>query len=156
MEQQFEHDAIKLIEADWLDTLVFVVEGIRFELLELTTEQVELIKSLEGYEEILSEAASMGWASGRKRVAEITKAKPHLDSFWDKKELEVDTDPCIKYRVGEKVCEISGLTEFLADKLAEYEEEKAAIHIDGDNEEPSFDVTMGDLAADAALPANNM
>lgn len=127
------------------------IENIDFEIMSLTNEQVETLKSYDSHAEMLGFAAEYGLAVAGNRVIDDEYMAARLDALWETKELEVDEDPCIKYRVGEKVCEISGLADFI--------EEAAKVIIDGDNKTPDFettslgDVSPSELEADAEADA---
>ena len=132
------------------------IEGIPFEIMSLTTDQVTDLKSCESYSEMLGFAADYGLAVSGKRVIDDYMSS-RLDLLWADEALALEVDPCIKYRVGEKVCGISGLDKFLEDTLiAEREAEELAIAnqlaIHGDNL-PEGDVTMGQLENDATAYA---
>ena len=70
---------------------------------------------------------------------EIMALTDELDMFWALDAIP-DSEPCIQYRVGEKVCGISGLTEIV--------EKMIITIIDGDNL-PSNEITLGQLEDDA-------
>ena len=138
----------------------YIIEGVEFELMALTKALIEDVKSCVSYEEMISLAADSGISYNRKRVIDNEELAKDIDLLWGLEKLEVDSDPCIKYRVGEKVCAISGLTEALEEMLLSEESEKKASElvdqgvIDGDRLEEN-DVTMGQLEYDAAIYADN-
>jgi len=96
-----------------------------------------------------------------------------VEALWGKPELKLESDPCIKERVGEVVCEISGLSDFILAQLdIEKEVEKleadakrsaeAKAHleaegiIDGDNL-PDLSTELGNLdPAQLAQDARNV
>lgn len=142
----------KFIVSDWfknranLNIQVFDVEGIEFELMALSESLIDDVKSCESYEEMIATAADYGISYERKRVMDDTELSKDLDLLWGLESLDLDLDPCIKYRVGEKVCEISGLKTLL-DEILEAEK-LAALVIDGDNLIDT-DITLGELQSDA-------
>ena len=154
------------VVGDWfanrakLKIQVYVVENIEFELMALTKAFIEDVKSCLSYEEMVSFAADHGISYNRKRVIDNAELAKDIDLLWGLEKLEIDSDPCIKYRVGEKVCAISGLTETLEEMLQSEVSEKNAAElveqgvIDGDRLEES-DVTMGQLEEDATTYANH-
>ena len=95
---------------------------------------IDDVKSCVTYEEMLSLAADSGISYNRKRVIDNEELAKDIDMLWGLETLDIDLDPCIKYRVGEKVCEISGLTSTLEDMLETQKAENLeAITVDGDN-----------------------
>ena len=142
----------KFIVSEWfasrakLKIQIFSIEGVEFELMALSESLIDDVKSCVTYEEMLSLAANSGISYNRKRVVDDVELAKDIDMLWGLESIDVDLDPCIKYRVGEKVCEISGLKDDLEEILEI--ERQAAIAIDGDNL-PKGDVTLGELEADA-------
>lgn len=142
----------KFIVSEWfasrakLKIQIFSIEGVEFELMALSENLIDDVKSCVTYEEMLSLAANSGISYNRKRVVDDVELAKDIDMLWGLESIDVDLDPCIKYRVGEKVCEISGLKDDLEEILEI--ERQAAIAIDGDNL-PKGDVTLGELEADA-------
>ena len=125
-----------------LNIQTFEVEDVLFELMALTVDQIEHIRGLDKYDEIVSDAADMGISYNRKRVFDDKELSKDLDLLWGVEELDVDSDPCIKQRVGEKVCDISGLADFLDSILNPV--------ISGDDL-PGEGITLGELEEDAAM-----
>lgn len=142
----------KFIVSDWfasrakLKIQIFSIEGVEFELMALSESLIDDVKSCVTYEEMLSLAANSGISYNRKRVVDDVELAKDIDMLWGLESIDVDLDPCIKYRVGEKVCEISVLEDTLEEMLEL--ERQAAIAIDGDNL-PDGGVTLGELEADA-------
>lgn len=142
----------KFIVSDWfadrakLDIQSFEVEGIEFELMALNESLIEDVKLCDTYEEMLSLAADSGISYNRKRVVDDKELAKDIDMLWGLDSLDIDLDPCIKFRVGEKVAEISGLNSTLEEMLQS--ELDAVTHVDGDNL-PSNDITLAQLNDDA-------
>jgi hypothetical protein len=142
----------KFIVSDWfanrakLNIQLFTVEGVEFELMALSESLIDDVKSCIKYEEALSLAANSGISYNRKRVVDDEELAKDIDMLWGLETIDIDLDPCIKYRVGEKVCEISGLGDTLKEMLEA--EKLAAISVDGDNL-PDGEITLGELEADA-------
>jgi hypothetical protein len=111
----------------------FIVESVEFELMALDGELKEKVELCESYEDMLSMAADSGLSYNRKRVTDDAELAKDIDMLWSLSGLDVDCDPCIKYRVGEKVCEISGLTSALEEML---QSEKEDVVLNGDGEMP--------------------
>lgn len=148
----------KFIVSDWfanrakLNIQTFEIEGIEFEIMALNDDLKEKVELCESYQEMLSMAADSGLSYNRKRIADDSELAKDLDILWGIESLEVDSDPCIKYRVGEKVCEISGLDSALQEMLESEEAARAEVlkeqgHIDGDSDIPN--VTLDQLNDDA-------
>ena len=118
----------------------FTVESIEFELMALDKVMIDSVKACDTYKEMLFMAADNGLSYNRTRIIgseELTE--DDVNALWGEELKDVDCDPCIRARVGEKVCEISGLAETLEDMLfleaevAKEEEEAALIKV-GDHE----------------------
>ena len=130
------------------------IEGIEFNLIPLTDDMIQEFKiDNETYEDMLSAAATYGVAVGRNRVCNDEEMAADLEGMWTLEQF-IDCEPSLLHKVGEKVCAISGLTEFVEDqrKLEEELAEEAGI-IDGDNL-PDLSTELGNLdpaqlAADA-------
>ena len=131
----------------------FHVEGVVFEIMTLSEAQKDDVKSCINYEEMLSLAANSGISWNRKRVIEDRELAKDIKLFWGLEILDIDLDPCIKFRVGEKICEISGLDYHLKEMLESEEAHKRSlIEINGDNL-PDLGITMQQLEEDAAAVA---
>lgn len=102
----------------------FMVEGIGIELMVLTDSLIQAVQEEESAEKMIMLAADSGLAyyvNGESfRVVDNERLTKQIDAWWAKDELLVDADPSIKYQVGLLVCDISGISEFINDKL-EYE-----------------------------------
>ena len=126
------------------------VEGIEFEIMTLSDSHKDDVKSCVNYEEMLSLAANAGISCNRKRVIEDKELAKDIDLLWSLEMLDIDCDPCIKYRVGEKICEISGLLSHLNEMLdSEEAHKRSLIEINGDNL-PDTSLSLGQLEEDAA------
>ena len=128
-----------------LDIQAYEVEGVVFELMALTDDLKEKVELCESYEDMLSMAADNGLSYSRKRVVDDEELALDIDMLWGLDSMDVDCDPCIKYRVGEKVCEISGLAsvleeQILADEQARVDELKAQGNVDGDGTIPKISI----------------
>lgn len=102
---------------------VYIIEGVPFDLLSLELDDALLVgvKGCESYSDMVLLAADSGLAyydanDDAYRVADNKHLSKKIKSMWDKDELQVDTEPCMKERVGLKVCEISGLTEYVEEQ----------------------------------------
>ena len=153
----------KFIVSNWfekraaLNFQTFEVAGVEFELMALTEALIEDVTLCESYEEMLCLAADAGISYNRKRVADDVELSKDLTLLWGLDDMDIDADPCIKYRVGEEVCSISGLESVLADMLKSEQDKEKAKHlaelkeqgyVDGDRDTPS--VSLGQLDEDAA------
>ena len=70
-----------------------------------------------------------------------------LELSWGDDELEADNDPCIRERIGDKVCEISGLSDLLQELRDLEAEEKL--------KEENL-IKLGDQMVDGRDPIDNM
>ena len=145
----------KFIVSDWfanrakLNIQTFEIEGVEFEIMALSDGLKDDVKQCETYEDMLSMAADFGLSYNRKRVVDDSELAKDLDILWGIESLDIELDPCIKYRVGEKVCEISGLDSALQDMLESEEAKKLAdITVDGDNMRDT-NITLQQLNEDA-------
>jgi hypothetical protein len=125
---------------DWL------VEGQVIPLMALTSEMVAEVKEIEGYNEALHYAADRGLMLDGKRIFDDEYLREDLADYWSHMQSEMNLDPCVRERVGERICEKSGLKGHLEDLLelmkAEESEEDPEIIIDGD------ELTEAQLAQD--------
>lgn len=151
-------DAVKWVKAQSLEKANFVVDGISFDLLALDEELKAELKQLDTYHEMLSFAADNGFYMGTHRAIDNEADAKNMGLLWELDIVQLDEDPCIKYRVGEKVCELSGLTAYIDDVNkkeidAEIEAERMARElentIDGDDPDLDLNVTIGQLQEDA-------
>jgi hypothetical protein len=116
------------IVSDWfanrasLNIQTFTVEGIEFELMALSDTLIESVELCDTYEDMITLAANYGLSYSRRRVIDDADLAQDIDLLWGLDNLDIDTDPCIRSRVGERVCEISCLADVLDDML---EAEKA-------------------------------
>lgn len=141
-----------------LNIQIFIVEGVEFELMALSESLIDDVKSCVNYEEMLSLAANSGISFNRKRVIDDVELAKDIDMLWGLEDLDIDLDPCIKYRVGEKVCDISGLSSALEEMLESEEVKRVEAlkqqgHIDGDSDMPM--VTIDQLNDDADTYTSN-
>ena len=160
----------KFIVSDWFERRaalaiqLFEVENIEFQIMKLDDDLIAQVEGCETYHDMLKTAANSGISYNRKRVADDSELSKDLDLLWGQASFDIDSDPCVQYRVGDKICEISGLSEVIANKLKEEEAAEAAAWaaeeaaeeaaeaktriVDGDKL-PGEDVTMGQLENDA-------
>ena len=130
----------------------FTVESIEFEIMALNKAMIDNVKACDSYEEMLFLAADNGLSFNGVRVIEGEELTiDDITALWGDELKGVDCDPCVRARVGEKVCEISGLAEMLQDMLdleAEVaaEEEAAKLIQVGDHELPGS-TALEDLPA---------
>ena len=103
---------------------VFDVEGIPFEIMALTKALIDDVKSCVTYKEMLNLASNAGIIEGGTRLIDDPVISERLDELWDEDELDINSDPCVRYRVGEKVCEISGLESVLEEMLESEKNQK--------------------------------
>jgi hypothetical protein len=96
----------------------------------------------------LAKAANYGLSFEGKRA--IDNAGLDVSALWGEGELSIDSDPCIQYRVGEKICEISGLESALQEAI---DTEAAARLVVDENEAYAEDLLKsGMIDGDSALP----
>lgn len=108
---------------------VFQVEGVPVEMVGLTDEAMQDVRLCTTSESMYLAAADFGISSGGVRVCEDDLLSEYIDKLWEHEDYKLDCDPCFKVKVGEKVCAISGLTEFVEDKKAEEERIKIGDHL---------------------------
>ena len=123
------------------------IEGVDFDLMPLTEDLIQKVLLCETYVEMIAEAARCGLSSGRDRICDDAEMASDIDVIWELEELDIDCDPSLQHKVGEKVCAISGLTEITEDKKLDEEikaEEAASRVIDGDNL-PDLSTELGNL-----------
>ena len=100
-----------------------IVEGIPFDLLslELDIELYQAVEQCTSYDTMVLLAADNGLAyydndDEAYRVIDNKRLSKKIQGLWKMEELQLDSDPCIKERVGKIVCEISGLSECLSER----------------------------------------
>ena len=149
----------KFIVSNWfanrasLNIQTFEVEGIEFELMALSEIQIESVELCDTYEDMITLAANYGLSYNRKRVIDDADLAQDIDLLWGLDSLDIDTDPCIRSRVGEKVCEISCLADVLddmleAEKARDLAEAEAELIKVGDHELPG-DTLIDNLNQDS-------
>jgi len=141
----------------------FTVENIEFELMALNKAMIDSVKSCGSYKEMLFMAADNGLSFNRVRVIDDEELNAEdIEALWGDELKDVDCDPCIRARVGEKVCEISGLAEmleemlFLEAEVAKEEEEAKLLQV-GDHIMPGstpIDNLNQEDAEDTVIYAN--
>jgi len=96
----------------------YIVEGITFSIMALDKEMKEMVADCETHEEMCFYAADNGIALYGERFVDMDGFKDDdLIDLWAEDLGHIESDPCVKQRVGEKVCEISGLSSVLNKKL---------------------------------------
>ena len=139
----------------------FTVENIEFEIMALTQDMIDRVKSCDTHKEMLFLAADNGLVfNGTRAISGDDLTIDDIDALWGDELKDIDCDPCIQARVGERVCELSGLAEYIeeanileiemaeeaeaaAKKAAEEEEEKTFKL--GDGNEGDVQVSGGEL-----------
>ncbi len=111
----FLKQALKFLPVD------FTVEGKDFELMPLTDELIEKAKELSTSDKLVDFAADNAISSDGERLTDNEKALCIIKRLWAHEDMP-ETNPTIKYQVGEKTLEISGLDDLLLDLLADEKE----------------------------------
>ena len=138
----------------------YTIESVEFDLIPLTDDLIQELKvNNPTYDEMVLSAANFGISSGRNRACDDEEMTEDLDSIWHLEQLDIDCEPSLQHKVGEKVCAISGLTEFIEDQkrleheIAKEEEEKERLKV-GDHLIPGgVDVESLEHDADTYKPA---
>ena len=124
------------------------IEGLVFNLIPLTDDMIQEFESDNTtYEGMLSVAADYGVSIGRVRVCEDEEMKAELKGMWELDQFS-DCDPSLYHKVGEKVCAISGLTEYIENMKLEEETAPEENHLNGD------DLPAGETELDNLAQAN--
>ena len=118
-----------------------IIEGVPFDLLSLELDDIffQKVTSCVSYDEMVMMAADNGLAyydvnDDACRVVDNKRLAKKVSALWRMDELELDSEPCMKERVGVIVCEISGLSELLEERKLEDEiRAEEENFIDGDN-----------------------
>ena len=103
----------------------YEIEGIEFDLIPLTDDLIQELKMNESYSEMILAAANYGISAGRERACVDAEMSEDLDGIWSLEQMAIDCEPSLQHKVGEKVCAISGLTEFIEDQKRFEDEIKA-------------------------------
>ena len=122
------------------------IEGLDFNLIPLTDDMIQSFKVDNAtYAHMLESAARQGVSIGRDRVCDDSEMAIELDEMWLLDQFD-GCEPSLIHRVGEKVCDISGLTEYIE---AQQLEEQTAPDDEGsivDGDKPfNPDATLGNL-----------
>jgi len=159
----------KCIVNDWfenrakLNIQTFMVDSFPFEIMTLSDEAKGLIGLCDTHKEMVNLASNEGLSSNRSRVVDNKEYAKDIEMFWADKFKDDDSDPCVRSRVGEKVCEISGLADVLnsmleTEKAADKAAEEAKLIPVGDHEFPGStlteNLTEDALEQDALANAN--
>jgi hypothetical protein len=134
----------------------FTVENIDFELMALTEVMIESAKECDSYKEILHFAADSGISYSRKRVIDDEDLAKDISMLWGKDELDSELDPCIRLRVGDKVCAISGLTSYIQERLEAELEEEIRVEEEKAEEERKKKLKVGDHLVPGDTDLDNM
>jgi hypothetical protein len=130
----------------------FIIQGITFELMSLSEDNIKKARELETSQEIIELAANGGFAINRKRAIEDEGFLDSLALLWEQEEVLVFTDPSIMFSVGEKVCELSGLAEVLSEMILDEdvaaEAEAKALEAKNSDEEEAYIINGSDLNMD--------
>ena len=110
-----EHSKIEFLDS-------FVVNGITFELMSLSKENIAEARVLTSSKGIIELAANGGIAINKNRMIEDESLVDSLAAYWQHPEVKAFEDPTIMFSVGEKVCELSGLSDVLAELILDEEE----------------------------------
>lgn len=122
----------KLYVKNWLINLklessiqVITIEGIDFEVMALSQQLIDDIKSCVDYEEAINIAATAGLVLDGKRAVDDQDIAGRLGELWSEEYLKTEVEPSIKEQVGLKVCDISGINSVIEE-----------VHLDGDGDMP--------------------
>ena len=100
-----------------------LVEGVTLDLMCLTDDLKQEVKLKATYEDTILAAADYGVSYGRDRFCDDAELFEYLKASWSEKRALIDCDPSLKHQVGIRVCDISGMSEYIAD-MKENEELK--------------------------------
>ena len=128
----------------------FIIQGITFELMSLSEDNIKKARELETSQEIIELAANGGFAINRKRAIEDEGFLDSLALLWEQEEVLVFKDPTIMFSVGEKVCELSGLAEVLSEMILDEDvaAEAEALEAKNSDEEEAYIINGSDLNMD--------
>ena len=92
----------------------FAVDKLDFEIMALDDHLIAVVKSCDSYKQMLFTAASNGLVYKGSRMVDYESVHAEdIEATWGDESVDIDCDPCVRARVGEKVCEISGLGEYI-------------------------------------------
>ena len=128
----------------------FIIQGITFELMSLSEDNIKKARELETSQEIIELAANGGFAINRKRAIEDEGFLDSLALLWEQEEVLAFEDPTIMFSVGEKVCELSGLSEVLSEMILDEDvaAEAEALEAKNSDEEEAYIINGSDLNMD--------
>lgn len=110
--------------------VVDTIEGVTLNLIALTDDLTQSVKMNEKADDMVLACADYGVSNEGVRFCDDDKLAEYLGEAWVSPEFMVDCDPSLKFQVGERVAEISGILGFIndareAEELAELEAEEA-------------------------------
>tara|TARA_R110000765_G_scaffold143226_5_gene244778 strand:+ start:356 stop:814 length:459 start_codon:yes stop_codon:yes gene_type:complete len=102
----------------------------KVEVLPLTNALIDDVKSCINYDEMVKLAADSGLSyNDGLRVVDNDKLARSISGFWEREEMKGDDADCDQVKVGEIVCEISGLTSFIVEQLEKEAKIKVGDHM---------------------------
>ena len=116
---------------------------------------IQTVKMNDNSNDMILACADYGVSNGDTRFSDDDKLSAYLADAWGSAEFMIDCDPSLKHQVGERVAEISGILDFINDKIeaeelavlqAEEDEIKSNV-VDGDDL-GNTDITLGQLHED--------
>jgi len=152
---QFSHNSFwesfnELGYEDW------VCEGVPIPIMALSEQLESQALEIDNYNDLLTFAADNGIQYKGERISSDEYKLSQIETYWDELHKFKNVDPCIRYRVGERVCEKSTVLKEHMESLLELESEEEQIDfIDGDDLTDDETVTLDQLQKDASLANGN-
>jgi hypothetical protein len=159
------------------EPIVDTIEGVTLSITALTDDLIQTVKECLTSEDMYLASADYGVSSGDTRFCDDEKLAVYLSDAWVSPEFTIDCEPSLKYQVGERVAEISGILEFIeakkdfeeveAKELADLEAEEKAMaeaealekeskqHMEGDDL-PDTDLSLAEVEQMKIDSANNI
>ena len=144
--------------------VVDTIEGVTLNLIALTDDLIQTVKMNDNSNDMMLACADYGVSNGDIRFCEDDKLAEYLGNAWVNPEFMIECDPSLKFQVGERVAEMSGIIELIvelrdaeefaeleakeAEKLAQAEKEVADMEADS---KPDSNIVDGDDLGDTSV-----
>ena len=135
--------------------VVDTIEGVTLNLIALTDDLIQTVKMNDNSNDMVLACADYGVSNGDIRFCDDDKLAEYLGDAWVNPEFMIDCDPSLKFQVGERVAEISGILDFINAKredeeLAELEAEEAKKELEVGEHLIPGDIDVDELAETAS------
>ena len=96
--------------------VVDTIEGVTLNLIALTDDLTQSVKMNKKADDMVLACADYGVSDEGNRFCDDDKLADYLGEAWLSPEFTIDCDPSLKFQVGERVAELSGILDFIKDQ----------------------------------------